>query len=213
MRDIIKKYMFLLIVSLIAVISACQKQMTVEKVIDLIQIAEKEDHNVVLAQEAFSKLSENEKRAVSNYTKLFYLNHEPPTTYTVEVNIADEKISTVYFTLNPRFSIVKSKEDIKTVFFFIDFEDLLDDIDDEIFENKTVIATTENYSWSANQAEEELSVCLDSQYNRLKLDFMKKGDPIFDFSTHYVRLIVLDTVYPLDIQEVTFSFLQQSEKE
>ncbi|MFA5560817.1 MAG: hypothetical protein WC964_03465 [Acholeplasmataceae bacterium] len=208
MKNIIKQCTFLLIVLLVIAVSACQGQMTVEKVIDLIQVAEKEDENsITRAQNAFDKLSENEKRAVSNYTKLYYLNHEPPTTHTIETKFNNDELYIAYFTFNPYYRVVKSKDDIKNLFFFVDFEDLLDGIDDDIFENKTVIATTENDSWRANPAEEELWVYLDSQYNRLKLYFIKMDYPIFGISTQNIRLIVLDTVYPLDILEINFFFL------
>lgn len=204
MRKSVKIIVLVLITLCAFALMACEKKYTVAEVITLIDLAKRDDENSIdLALKAFEGLPEIQKRAVSNYMKLFYLAGEIPIVYKISPPPVDEPESLIFFSV-PFFRNISSLDELIRVFHFVDLTNRLDEIDESIFNNKTVFVTTEISTWEANTTTEQISFHMNNNYDRLYLRFTKQGSPILGVASNNLRIIVFDTVYPIKLFDILF---------
>jgi len=161
------------------------------------QASESEPESVTLARESFDALNESEKMLVTNYTKLFYLTATDPEQIIIDLKGKSISVDVQMAYLGQGF-VVSGLSDMKSQMSEIDFSEAdLSKIDQSVFEGKTVIASIEPTHWYHISSQEDFSYRLYS--DGLMLVFCKKQPYALPDASHYaVRLIILDTVYPLE---------------
>jgi hypothetical protein len=170
----------------------------VELTISLIDAISKEnEESILLAQQSFDDLNQHEKKEVTNYTKLFYFTANNPEYVEIDLKNIPITLEVESEYLGKAF-IVNSLSDVENQMNKIDFSaSNLYSVNPSIFENKTVVATIEPANWYFISNEEIFSYKL-YPLGILLVFYKEKPYALLDAVHYCVRLIILDTIYPLD---------------